>query len=104
MRRSRRVAIALSLAGVACSAVASCSATQASPDLGKEDGGAPKDGAPPRPPPPPPDAPSDAGTTDAAKDPWAAAADVFVGKWRTLPGAPSYCDVRVSDEPATLAS
>ncbi|MBX3210130.1 MAG: hypothetical protein KF764_34180 [Labilithrix sp.] len=29
---------------------------------------------------------------------------IFVGKWHALPGAPSFCDVRVSDEPEKLAS
>ncbi|MBX3209917.1 MAG: hypothetical protein KF764_33110 [Labilithrix sp.] len=49
------------------------------------------------------DAHEDAATeADAGKD--ALAADIFVGKWHALPGAPSYCDIRVSEEPEKLAS
>ena len=103
MRVAHWAAVALSAAGATSVALASCSDTPASteggdagvdPNVRKEGGpGAPFDAQEDN---------ADATATDAGKDPLAA--DIFVGKWRPLPSAPSYCDIRVSEEPEKLAS
>jgi hypothetical protein len=103
MRLGRWAAVALSAAGSALVALASCSDDTPALTDGSDAGidtGVRKDGGPGA----PPDAERDTGATatDAGKD--ALAADIFVGKWRPLPGAPSYCDIRVSEEPEKLAS
>ncbi len=100
MRVARWVAIALSAAGSASVALASCSDT---PVLSREDRDASIDtGHDAGPAVPGAQQDREVAATDAGKDPLAA--DIFVGKWHPLPGAPSYCDIRVSDEPEKLAS
>jgi len=46
----------------------------------------------------------DAGEAPLDAGPYPEDAGIFVGKWHALPGVPSFCDVRVSDEPEKLAS
>jgi hypothetical protein len=101
MRLAWWTTVALSVAGAAGLALASCSdaAPGEVPDAGagvdaavRRDGGRNNVDE------------EDADTTPTDAGPHPYDAGMFEGKWHALPGAPSFCDIRVSDEPEKLAS
>ncbi|MBN9166412.1 MAG: hypothetical protein BGO98_29945 [Myxococcales bacterium 68-20] len=100
MRLARWVLATLPLAGAVSFILASCSGSPApasgAVDAGERDDARASTGGPGG-------ETTDSGAdADGGIDPLAN--DMFKGKWKALPGAPSFCDLRRSEEPEKLAS